>query len=65
MTAIDVIVEVAPKRSFACALWFPGWFGSGKTPQAAVQRLLDYRDRYTAITQQNGFPLPDADADRG
>jgi predicted RNase H-like HicB family nuclease len=60
MTAVDVIVEVAPKRSFACALWFPGWFGQGKTPEAAVQRLLDYRERYTAITQQHGFQPPDA-----
>lgn len=58
MTALEVVLEVAPKRSFACALAFPGWFGHGRTPEAAIERLLDYRDRYAPIAQRARRRLP-------
>jgi hypothetical protein len=49
VTSLDVVLEVSATRSFACALWFPGWFGHGKTSGAAIERLLAYRSRYAPI----------------
>ena len=58
MTELAVVVEVAPKRSFACALWFPGWFGYGKTSELAIERLLEYRERYALIAKRARRALP-------
>lgn len=49
MPSLDVVLEVSATRSFACALWFAGWFGHGKTLDAAIDRLLEYRTRYAPI----------------
>jgi hypothetical protein len=49
--SLDVILEVSATRSFACALRFPGWFGHGKTPDAAIDRLLEFRSRYSPIAK--------------
>jgi hypothetical protein len=54
---LRVCVEVAPKRSFACALDWPGWCRSGRTPDAATDTLLAYRDRYAPIAQRAGLRL--------
>lgn len=64
MPDLDVVLEFSPKRSFACALWFPGWFGHGKTPDAAIERLLDYRERYAPIAARAGRRLPSASSVR-
>lgn len=58
MPFLDVVLEVTSTRSFACALWFPGWFGYGKTPELAVERLLDYRPRYVPIAKMARRTLP-------
>lgn len=56
--SLDVVLEVSATRSFACALWFPGWFGHGKTPDAAIERLLEYRSRYAPIAKVARRALP-------
>ena len=58
MAALEVVLEVGTKRSFACSLWFPGWFGHGKTPDAALERLLAYRERYAPIASAAKVKLP-------
>lgn len=57
---LEIVLEVAPKRAFACALWFPGWFGHGGTPDAAIERLLSYRERYLPIADRVTRRLPPA-----
>ena len=54
---LRVYLEVAPKRSFACALDWPGWCRSGRTPDAAVDTLSAYKDRYASIAQRAGLTL--------
>ena len=46
---IDVYLEVAPRRTFACAVDWPGWCRSGKNPEAALEALAVYADRYRAV----------------
>lgn len=58
MAELEVVLESAPKRSFACALWFPGWFGHGTSADAAIERLLAYRERYAAIAAGAGVKIP-------
>jgi hypothetical protein len=57
---IPVYVEITPKRTFAGAVEWPGWCRSGKTPDDALQALVDYSDRYaSAITRSRlGFTPP-------
>lgn len=57
----DVVLEIGKKRSFACALWFPGWFGYGSTPEAAIEQLVAYQSRYAAICPE----VAEWDAERG
>ena len=49
---IAVVVEVAPKRSFASALDWPGWSRGGKTPDAALEALSAYGPRYAAVAKR-------------
>lgn len=56
---MDVYIEHAAKRSFACAVAFPGWARSGRTEEAALEALLDYRDRYAAVAGLAGVEVPD------
>lgn len=58
MADLEIVLEVAPKRSFACALWFPGWFGHGKTADLAIENLLAYRSRYAPIAKRAKRALP-------
>lgn len=51
---IRVYLEVAPKRTFACAIEWPGWCRSGKTPDAALDALAEYHDRYAAVAAMAG-----------
>ena len=58
MADLEVVLEISSTRSFACALWFPGWFGHGKNPDAAVEQLLAYRSRYAPIAKRAKAALP-------
>ena len=40
--SIRVVLEVAPKRSFASALDWPGWSRGGRNEDEALDALLDY-----------------------
>ncbi len=55
---IRAYLEVAQKRSFACALDWPGWCRAGRTPDAAVEALSAYRARYAPIAARAGLRLP-------
>lgn len=50
-----VALEVAPKKSFASALDWPGWSRSGKTSEAAIQSLTDYAPRYQKVARIAGL----------
>ena len=45
---MKVYLEVGQRRTFACAVDWPGWCRAGKTPDDALQALLDYAPRYAA-----------------
>ncbi len=57
---IDVYLELAPKRTFAGALDWPGWCRSGRDEASAIQALLDYAPRYAAVVRSArlGFKPP-------
>ncbi len=58
MQELEVLLEVSATRSFACALWFPGWFGQGKSPDDAIEGLLSLRARYAPIAERAKRALP-------
>ena len=49
---LRVVLEVAPKKSFASALDWPGWSRAGKTPDDALDALLAYAPRYAAVARR-------------
>src|SRR5262245_20546256 len=58
--AIDVILEVGDKRTFASAVDWPGWARAAKGEDAALEALLGYADRYEAVLGESvpGFRPP-------
>jgi hypothetical protein len=61
--ALRVVIEQGKTKAFASAIDWPGWSRSGKkTPDAAIEALLDYRDRYqTVVDLANGVAFPDGE----
>jgi hypothetical protein len=55
---ITVVLEVTPKRSFASAVEWPGWTRSGRTPEAALEALAAYAERYGAVATTAGLKVP-------
>ncbi len=55
--AVRVVLEVAAKRSFASALDWPGWSRSGKSPDEALERLLEYAPRYARVARRAKVPF--------
>jgi hypothetical protein len=55
--AVRVLIEETKPKSIASALDWPGWARSGKTPEAAVEELLDYGDRYARIASRVGVAI--------
>jgi hypothetical protein len=49
---LRVVLEVAPKRSFASALDWPGWSRSAKTADEALEALLAYAPRYAKVAKR-------------
>jgi hypothetical protein len=49
---LRVVLELAPKRSFASALDWPGWARSGTTPDEALEALHAYAPRYRTVTER-------------
>lgn len=60
MTPIDVCLEVGNKRTFACALEWPGWCRAGRDEQQALQALLDYAPRYAEVVAGLGLKPPES-----
>jgi DinB superfamily len=58
--AIDVLLEVGDKRTFASAVDWPGWSRAGKNEDDAIDTLLGYADRYADAlgTTVTGFRPP-------
>lgn len=56
--ATPVYLEVGKRRSFACALDWPGWCRSGKTAELALETLAAYAPRYAAVAEQAGIDFP-------
>lgn len=50
--SVRIVLEVAPKRSFASALDWPGWSRGGKTPDEALAALLAYAHRYARVASR-------------
>ncbi len=50
--SIRVALEVAPKRSFASALDWPGWSRGGRNEDEALDALLAYAPRYAAVAKR-------------
>ncbi|MCB9442896.1 MAG: hypothetical protein H6669_01560 [Ardenticatenaceae bacterium] len=57
---IEVYCEIGKKRTFACAVDWPGWSRSGRDEDSALQALFDYGQRYARILQaaQIDFQIP-------
>jgi hypothetical protein len=49
---LRVVLEVAPKRSFASAIDWPGWSRGAKTADEALDVLLAYAPRYATVAKR-------------
>jgi hypothetical protein len=56
--ATKVYLETGDKKTFACALDWPGWCRSGKTEDAALQTLSAYAERFAPVAELAGFKFP-------
>ncbi len=56
--SIDIYLEIGNKKVFACAIQWPGWCRSGKSEADALDTLLAYTARYSAILQASGLGIP-------
>ena len=52
MAKLRVVLEVAPKRSFASAIDWPGWSRGGRTPDESIDALLAYAPRYAVVARR-------------
>jgi hypothetical protein len=52
---LRVYVEATDKKAFACSVDWPGWCRSGKDAGAALERLLDYQERYAEVVRGAGL----------
>ena len=50
--SLRVVLEVAERKAFASALDWPGWSRGAKTPDEALQALLDYAERYAKVARR-------------
>lgn len=58
MAAVDVYLEVTPKKVFAVAPQWPGWCRSGRDREAALAALSAYAPRYQAVARAAGVKAP-------
>lgn len=50
-----IVLEVAPKKTYASALDWPGWSHWAKTPEDALEVLADYAPRYQLVADLAGI----------
>jgi hypothetical protein len=55
---VQVCLEIAPKKTFAAALDWPGWCRSGRDEEAALEALASYADRYAPVAARAGIAFP-------
>lgn len=62
---IAVYLETGKKKTFACAVAWPGWSRSGKDEAAALQALAEYGPRYAKVARKAkvDFRAPDGPQD--
>ncbi|HSJ44118.1 MAG TPA: hypothetical protein VK923_05475 [Euzebyales bacterium] len=60
-----VYLEQGPKRTFACAVDWPGWCRVARGDDTAIAMLAAYADRYAVVADEAGvaFPFAHMDAD--
>jgi hypothetical protein len=54
---VDVYLETTPRKTFACALDWPGWCRSGRTEELALEALSAYAQRYRPVVELAGQSL--------
>jgi len=61
-TAIPVALEVGKRRTFACAIDWPGWCRHGRDEASALQALISFGPRYAAAIGdgRHNLELPDS-----
>ncbi|MCC7209458.1 MAG: hypothetical protein IT323_19265 [Anaerolineae bacterium] len=61
---LDVYLEIGKKKTFACAVEWPGWCRSGRDEAGALQALRDSGPRYAQALRAAGldFRAPDDEA---
>ena len=61
LNRIPVYLEAGEKRTFACAVEWPGWCRSGRDEGSALQALFDYAPRYLRALEPAhlGFKKPE------
>jgi hypothetical protein len=52
-----VYLEEGKQRVFACALDWPGWCRSARTPDLALETLAAYTPRYAEVADEAGVPF--------
>jgi hypothetical protein len=55
---IAVYLERGPKRTFACAVDWPGWCRVARGDEAALETLAAYAPRYARAVARAGLKLP-------
>jgi hypothetical protein len=55
---LPVYLEVGRKRTFACAVDWPGWSRSAKDATQALEALSDYAARYAIVAERAGVAFP-------
>jgi len=58
MAKVPVVLEIGSKRTFACALDWPGWARSARSSlgdEAALAALMQYAVRYAPIADRAGY----------
>lgn len=48
-TQISIYLEIGEKKTFACAIDWPGWSRAGRDEASALQALLDSAPRYAQV----------------
>ena len=54
---LRIYLERGDKRTFACALDWPGWARSGRDGHEAIRALLDYAPRYAKVVRRARLTL--------
>ena len=59
-TTVDLLLEEGTSRVFVRALQWPGWCRTAKTPDLAIDGLLEHAPRYALVAAKAGLTFPKA-----